>query len=101
MSVTPTHLLFESATGCAVFKCVQVEEIGNKTKAVQESIQNLNTFGKMVQLVSFSPFRSAVEALQACLDISEGEHWSLGGPGVFHPGTCSHFNSLAPERCSE
>ena len=73
MALPPSHILFESATGCAIFKCVQVEEIGNKTRAVQESIQNLNSFGKMVQLLSFSPFKSAVDALQSCLDISEGE----------------------------
>lgn len=79
MALTPSHVLFESATGCAIFKCAQVEEIGNKTRAVQESIGDLSKFGKMVQLVLFSPFKSAIDALQACLDISEGAYGSQGG----------------------
>jgi nucleolar protein 56 len=73
MSSAPTHILFENATGAAIFKCNQTEEIGNKTKQVQESIKDLNTFGRMVELVSFSPFKNALDALQNCLDVSEGE----------------------------
>lgn len=73
MSGAPTHLLFECATGAAIFECLQTEEIGNKTKQVQESIKDLNTFGRMVRLISFSPFKNALEALQGCLDVSEGE----------------------------
>jgi nucleolar protein 56 len=72
MSGTPTHIFFESAMGAAIFECVQVEEIGNKTKQVQESIKDLNSFGRMVKLISFSPFKSGPEALQACLDVAEG-----------------------------
>lgn len=72
MSSAPTHILFECATGAAIFECVQTEEIGNKSKQVQESIKDLNTFGRMVKLVSFSPFKNALDALQSCLDVSEG-----------------------------
>lgn len=72
MSGAPTHILFECATGAAIFECVQTEEIGNMTKQVQESIQDLNSFGRMVKLVSFSPFKNALDALQSCLDVSEG-----------------------------
>jgi hypothetical protein len=74
MSGAPTHLLFECATGAAIFECLQTEEIGNKTKQVQESIKDLNTFGRMVRLISFAPFKNALEALQGCLDVSEGEN---------------------------
>ena len=77
MSGAPTHLLFECATGCAVFQTLQVEEIGSKTAAVQESIKDLNAFSRMVKLVSFAPFKNALDALQSCLDISEGE-WQSG-----------------------
>lgn len=73
MSNAPTHILFECATGAALFECVQTEEIGNKTKQVQEAINDLNSFGRMVKLVSFSPFKNALDALQSCLDVSEGK----------------------------
>jgi len=72
MASSPSHILFECATGCAIFSTHQTEEIGNKTKAVADSIKDLNSFGRMVKLVSFSPFKNALDALQACLDISEG-----------------------------
>lgn len=72
MSSAPTHILFECATGCAVFEVSAVEEIGALTRAVQESVNEVNTFGKMVKLLSFSPFKNALDALQASLDISEG-----------------------------
>ncbi|SNX88002.1 probable SIK1 - involved in pre-rRNA processing [Melanopsichium pennsylvanicum] len=72
MSSAPTHILFECATGCAVFEVAAVEQIGSLTRAVQESVNEVNTFGKMVKLLSFSPFKNALDALQASLDISEG-----------------------------
>lgn len=72
MSSAPTHILFECATGCAVFEVAAVEEIGSLSRAVQESVNEVNTFGKMVKLLSFSPFKNALDALQASLDISEG-----------------------------
>lgn len=72
MPGTPTHVLFESAAGLALFKVEQVESIGSMTKQVQDAMADLPSFGKMVQLMSFSPFKSAPEALQGALDISEG-----------------------------
>lgn len=72
MPGTPTHVLFECAAGLAVFKVAQVESIGSQTKQVQDAMTDLPSFGKMVQLLSFAPFKSAPEALQGALDISEG-----------------------------
>ena len=72
MPGTPTHVLFECAAGLALFKVEQAESIGSQTKQVQDAIDDLPSFGKMVKLVSFSPFKSAPEALQGALDISEG-----------------------------
>lgn len=69
----PTHILFECATGCAVFQVTQVEEVASKVASVQAATQDISNFGRMVKLLSFSPFKSAVDALQSCLDISEGE----------------------------
>jgi nucleolar protein 56 len=67
-----THILFESASGYAIFEVKQHEEIGAKTKTVQDSIADISKFGKMVNLISFSPFKSAAHALENANDVSEG-----------------------------
>jgi nucleolar protein 56 len=67
-----SHLLFETASGYAIFEAKLHEDIGSKSKAVQESINDLAKFGKMVSLLSFSPFKSAAQALENANDISEG-----------------------------
>jgi nucleolar protein 56 len=65
-------VLFELASGYALFEHVEVEEIGQELDQVQQAIQNLDKFGRMIKLKAFSPFKSAAEALQNCNDISEG-----------------------------
>jgi hypothetical protein len=70
-----SHLLFETASGYAIFEAKLHEDIGSRAKAVQDSIKDLAKFGKMVSLISFSPFKNAAEALQNANDISEGMHW--------------------------
>ncbi|KAB5595947.1 Small nuclear ribonucleoprotein [Ceratobasidium theobromae] len=67
-----THVLFESASGYALFTVKQQEVIGAKTKEVQDTIQDLHKFGKMVELKSFMPFKSAAHALENINDVSEG-----------------------------
>lgn len=67
-----THLLFEAASGYAIFEVKLHEEVGARTKEVQDSISDLSKFNKMVSLLSFSPFRSAADALENINDISEG-----------------------------
>ena len=69
-----THILFESSSGYAIFEVKQHEEIGAKTKTVQDSIADISKFGKMVNLISFSPFKSAAHALENANDVSEGEY---------------------------
>ncbi|MCJ1308666.1 snoRNP complex protein nop56 [Agyrium rufum] len=67
------YLLHESSVGYAVFQVViQAESIGNRLKEVQDSVQDLAKFGKMVRLVSFAPFQGAAQALENANDISEG-----------------------------
>jgi nucleolar protein 56 len=57
-------LLHEGPMGYSVFKVVhQVDTVGNRLKEVQDSVQDLAKFGKMVQLVSFVPFEYARTAL--------------------------------------
>ncbi|EGN94000.1 hypothetical protein SERLA73DRAFT_97405 [Serpula lacrymans var. lacrymans S7.3] len=67
-----THVLFESASGYAIFQAMLFENIAAQHKAVQDSIKDLSKFTKMVSLVSFSPFKSAAEALENINDVSEG-----------------------------
>jgi hypothetical protein len=67
-----THVLFESASGYAIFEAKITEDIGSKSKAVGASFQDLAKLGKMVSLMSFSPFKSAAQALENINDISEG-----------------------------
>ncbi|KAG2745422.1 Nop-domain-containing protein [Suillus brevipes Sb2] len=67
-----THALFESASGYAIFDVKLHENIGSRVKSVQDSINDLSKFGKMVTLVSFSPFKNAADALENINDISEG-----------------------------
>jgi nucleolar protein 56 len=53
--------------GYSVFKVVhQADAIGNRLKEVQESVQDLSRFGKMVSLVSFLPFEYAQDRSQRC-----------------------------------
>ncbi|TFK52392.1 Nop-domain-containing protein [Heliocybe sulcata] len=67
-----THVLFESASGYAIFEVKLHEQIGARAKAIQDSVDDLAKFSKMVSLVSFSPFKSAAHALENANDVSEG-----------------------------
>ena len=68
------YTLFEHASGYAIFKVIAKEEIGALLPQVQESVLDLERFGKVVKLVAFSPFKSAVNALENLNSVSEGEH---------------------------
>ncbi len=67
-----THILFESASGYAIFEVKLQDTLGSSSKALQDSIEDLGKFGKMVNLLSFSPFKTAAHALENANDISEG-----------------------------
>ena len=50
-------LFFESPMGYSLFKVVhQADSVGNRLKEVQDGVQDLAKFGKMVELTSFLPF---------------------------------------------
>jgi len=82
------YLLYEGPMGYSIFKVAhQADTVGNRLKEVQDSVQDLAKFGKMVQLVSFLPFeygessvtlidadghRNGKQALEELNDISEG-----------------------------
>lgn len=50
-------LLFEGPMGYSLFKVAfQGDSVGNRLKEVQEGVNDLAKFGKMVDLASFMPF---------------------------------------------
>ncbi|KAL8732174.1 MAG: hypothetical protein Q9166_002921 [cf. Caloplaca sp. 2 TL-2023] len=67
------YLLHESSVGYAVFQVLhQPDSVGNRLKEVQDSVQDLAKFGKMVKLISFAPFQGAAQALENANEVSEG-----------------------------
>lgn len=65
-------ILYETATGYSLFQHSQSDDIPMTLEAVQKDISDLAKFRKCVQLKSFFPFKTAVEALENANDISEG-----------------------------
>ncbi|XP_073219879.1 nucleolar protein 56 isoform X2 [Cicer arietinum] len=65
-------LLFEAANGYALFEAHGIDEIGQNTEAVRNSVTDLNRFGKVVKLRSFNPFTSALDALEQVNAVTEG-----------------------------
>ena len=65
-------MLFESASGYALFERKGSEEIANDTKAVQKAISTFPEFAKNVQFHAFVPFKSSDMALENMNDVSEG-----------------------------
>ena len=66
------YVLFEHATGYALFSVKEFEEIGLLQPAVEESIKDLSRFNSIVKLVAFAPFKSGTNALDNINSISEG-----------------------------
>jgi nucleolar protein 56 len=67
------YLLYESASGYALFENVKSEEIGTSLEEVQASIIDLARFSKIMKMKAFLPFTSAEVALQNINAVSEGE----------------------------
>lgn len=88
-----TFLLFESASGYALFECTSLDEIGATADAVQQSVTDVARFGKAIKLAAFKPFTSAANALEQINAISESQ---------VHAGACmpssraAHAQSHAP-----
>ena len=52
------YLFFEPPLGVALFKVVhQSDTVGHNLREVQESVQDLSRFGRMVQLANYTPSR--------------------------------------------
>ena len=88
-----THALFETASGYAIFQVNFKEDIGSNSKQVQDSLNDLAKFGKMVSLVSFSPFRNAAHALENSNDVSEGMHHSI----IWYQVISGNWRGMSPD----
>lgn len=65
-------VLYECASGYALFEVVENEKIGNLLDEVQRNVNDLGKFGQIVKLKGFQPFASAETALENINSISEG-----------------------------
>ncbi|GBG58749.1 hypothetical protein CBR_g149 [Chara braunii] len=71
-AVKALYVLFEAASGYAVFEAVGLDAVGMTAEAIQESISDLNRFGRVVNMTAFKPFSSAADALEQMNAVSEG-----------------------------
>ncbi|KAF3420934.1 hypothetical protein E2986_03546 [Frieseomelitta varia] len=65
-------VLYEHAAGYAIFSVKEFEEVGMSLPQVEASVTDLSRFNSVVKLVGFSPFKTALAALESINSISEG-----------------------------
>ncbi|XP_014614427.1 PREDICTED: nucleolar protein 56 [Polistes canadensis] len=70
--MTQVYVLYEHAAGYAVFSINEFEEVGMLLPQVEASVTDLSRFRSVVKLAGFSPFKTAVAALENVNSISEG-----------------------------
>ena len=63
-------ILFETATGYALFEKEDFDEVSGSLKQIQKAITSLERFTKMVKLVAYHPFTTAEEALENIMEIA-------------------------------
>lgn len=68
-------VLFEHAAGYALFKVNEFEETGMLLPQVEASVTDLSRFNSVVKLIGFSPFKTAISALENMNSISEGGYF--------------------------
>jgi len=68
-------VLFEHAAGYALFKVNEFEETSMLLPQVEASVTDLSRFNSVVKLVGFSPFKTAMIALENVNSISEGGYF--------------------------
>jgi len=77
------YLLFEAPMGYSIFKVVhQADTVGNRLKEVQDSVQDLAKFGKMVELTSFLPFEYVPLSPAVCSTVRLQESGTTSRPSV-------------------
>lgn len=65
-------MLYEHATGYALFNVKEYEEIGSFLPQVAKATHDLVQFKSVVDLIAFSPFKNAANALENANSVSEG-----------------------------
>lgn len=65
-------MLYEHAAGYALFRVTQFEEVAILLPQLEASVTDLGKFSSLVKLIGFSPFKTAVAALENVNAISEG-----------------------------
>jgi NOP5NT (NUC127) domain len=68
---SPTFLLFEAASGYSLFEVKDVDAVGLSSENVQASITDMARFSKLVTLLAFKPFTTAMDALEQVNAVSE------------------------------
>ncbi|XP_008556069.1 nucleolar protein 56 [Microplitis demolitor] len=66
------YVLYEHAAGYALFSVSEFEEVGMLLPQVEASVTDLSRFNSIVKLINFTPFKSALTALESINAISEG-----------------------------
>lgn len=65
-------MLFEHAAGYSLFRVREFEEAGVLLPQIEASVLDLSRFNSVVKLIGFTPFKTAVTALENCNSVSEG-----------------------------
>lgn len=66
------YVLYEHASGFALFSVKEFEEVAMFLPQVETSVTDLAKFNSLVKLAGFSPFKTAIAALENINAISEG-----------------------------
>uniref|UniRef100_A0A915K1P6 Nucleolar protein 56 n=1 Tax=Romanomermis culicivorax TaxID=13658 RepID=A0A915K1P6_ROMCU len=85
----PNFVLFEHSTGYALFKVHEFEEVGKILPQVEAGLIDKTKVQQVVGLESFSPFKSAGNALENCNSVSEG---------VLHPDLVTFIETNIPKK---
>jgi hypothetical protein len=65
-------VLFEHAAGYGLFRVKEFEEVSALQAEVEASILDVSAFNSVVNLLAFSPFKNAADALANINAVSEG-----------------------------
>ncbi|CAB3376456.1 Hypothetical predicted protein [Cloeon dipterum] len=66
------YVLYEHAAGYSLFRVKEFEDVGALLPQVEASVTDFGKFSSVVKLVGFTPFKTAVVALENINSISEG-----------------------------
>ncbi|CAM8968850.1 unnamed protein product [Rhodiola kirilowii] len=66
------NLMYKSASAYVVFLVHHLNEIRQRSEAERSFVLHMNLFGKVVQLLAFHPYESALDSFNMCSSIFEG-----------------------------